>query len=86
MHITEMATSTIPDGADRTKSAVAGKLITWADAGDRQCFSLDFDGDRDAAHQRTRSWRKVCSRLGYVLHYKIEPAHKKLLVWATKRA
>lgn len=79
---------TIPE-PPRTRSKTVLQLITWADANDKSVVSLPFFGDHDKAHNRTRSWRKVCSRLGYVLHYKIDTLDipKKtgtLLVWATK--
>lgn len=85
----DFAVEQLPPGLDRTKSPLVAHLVTMADedlaAGSaRRAASIEFVGGRDEAHARTKSYRRVCGRLGYVLHYSIKPLDKKLLLWATK--
>lgn len=79
----------LPAGWDRTRSPLVARLVTLADedeksGAERRSVIIDFEGDRDKAHMRTKSWRAVCGRLGYVLRHRVEPTQKKLVLWATK--
>lgn len=87
--VPQFTISQAPVKAELTTSPVIGLLVKMAledleTATPRRSIDIDFDGDADKAHQRTKSWRRVASRLGYVLRTRLNRDQKKLTLWVTK--
>jgi len=73
---------TIHPFAHVTRSLLAQELFRMEAEGKGESAVIDFDGDADRAHIRTRSLRQTCGRHGYRLCYKREPG--TLVLWAVK--
>ena len=82
---TRYQTEPIPAFSEHTRSPIVSELLTVFSqkdgSGPGSALVFPFEGDHDAAHQKTRSWRKTLDRLGFTLRYKNDRSRKCLLMW-----